>query len=337
VPWKETNVMDLREQFIEDWLRRTTSISELCERYEVSRKTGGKWIQRYHEGGRSGLVDRSRRPHHIANRVEPRIEEEVLKQRKLHPLWGPKKLRAWLDEHYPNDRWPAESTIGALLKERGLIGERRKRQRTPHGSEPLSAPREANELWATDFKGCFRVGGKYTHPLTISDGCTRFLIRVQSLLSERTDLVKPEFEAAFREYGLPLRIRSDNGAPFASRSIAGLSELSVWWIKLGITPERIVPGKPQQNGRHERMHKTLKAETASPPRTDTEAQQQAFDEFRRCYNEERPHEALGQRTPASLYSPSPRSFPATLHDPEYPNEFEVRQISGTGNLLLDWS
>lgn len=334
MPWKETCVMDQREAFIADWLARSATIKGLCERYGISRKTGSKWVQRFYDGGLPGLIDRSRKPLRIPHKVGPDVVAAIVDARRLHPLWGPKKLRAWLERKAPGMRLPAPSTIGLLLKERGLVAERRKRLRTPRPSEPLSAATAPNVTWCTDFKGCFRVDGKYCHPLTISDAFTRYLLCVQAVGAEREEFVQPQFERVFREYGLPLRMRSDNGAPFASRTLGGLSRLSVWWIRLGITPERIEPGCPQQNGRHERMHRTLKAETARPPRSDALAQQVAFDEFRRCYNEERPHEALGNATPASVYRPSLRPFPATLPDPEYPGDFLVRRVYKNGLLRV---
>jgi putative transposase len=318
--------MDQREAFIDEWLARRATLGEICGRFGISRKTGNKWIQRFYDGGRGELVDRSRRPFRIAGKVTDEVADRVVDARKRHPLWGPKKLRAWLERANPGEAWPAPSTIGLLLKRRGLIGERRKRLRTPRSSEPLAAATAPNVIWCTDFKGCFRVDGKYCHPLTISDGFSRYLLCVQSLAAEREELVKPCYEATFREYGLPLRMRSDNGAPFASKAPGGLSRLSVWWIKLGITPERIDPGSPEQNGRHERMHRTLKDETARPPRSDASAQQRAFDEFRRSYNQERPHEALGNLTPASVYVASSRRFPEKVADPEYPEDFLIKRV-----------
>lgn len=324
--------MDQREAFIDEWLARRSTLGELCGRYGISRKTGNKWIQRFYDGGRGGLADLSRRPFKIPWKVTQLVADEVVAARTRHPLWGPKKLRAWLEQRDSETTWPAPSTIGLILKNRGLIAERRKRLRTPRSNEPLSAATEPNVTWCSDFKGCFRVEGIYCHPLTISDGFSRYLLCVRSVMAEEEKLVKPYYEATFREYGLPLRMRTDNGPPFASRTVGGLSRLSVWWIRLGVTPERIDPGCPQQNGRHERMHRTLKAETAHPPCSSMEAQQQAFDEFRRCYNEERPHEALGNKPPASVYHPSSRTFPEKLLDPEYPEDFEVKRASLKGVL-----
>jgi transposase InsO family protein len=328
----EMGVMEQRRKFIEAWLQRREPLNVLCEQFGISRKTGHKWTQRFYAGGGPALADRSRRPLQTPHAVSADTADTIVALRKRFPLWGPKKLRAWLYEREPNITWPAASTIGALLKQRGMVKERRRRIRTPIATQPLSTATEPNVLWCTDFKGCFRVGGQYCHPLTISDAHTRFLLCVKAVEGERFELVKPAFESVFREYGMPWRIRSDNGAPFASNAVGGLSRLSVWWVKLGITPERIVPGHPEQNGRHERMHRTLKDQTARPPRPSEAAQQRAFDDFSREYNHERPHEALGQRTPASAYVSSTRRFPDKLADPEYPHAFDVRRLDRFGTL-----
>lgn len=332
MPWKETQAVDERRKFIEEWLRTRAPMRELAERYGVSRKTAYKWRDRYHQGGLSALPDASRAPLTRPNRVDEQTAELIVALRQKHRLWGPKKLKAWLHANDPETKWPAASTIGELLKARGLVEGRRKRRRTPLSKQPLAAATESNIVWSTDFKGQFRVGGRYCFPLTITDNYSRFLLTVRGVGDEREATVKPIFERAFREYGLPYRIRSDNGAPFASRAIGGLSKLSIWWVKLGITPERIEPGKPQQNGRHERMHRTLKAETAKPPMPSAELQQTAFDNFIQEFNYERPHEALGQKPPASLYVPSSRVMPPEPSDPEYPSEFLVRRLDDTGKL-----
>jgi transposase InsO family protein len=334
VPWKVSSIMEHRERFVQEYWKRRQSLTALCEEYGIHRKTGWKWVKRFTEGGRPALVDRSHRPHRVAHALSEDVVRLVIETRKRFPMFGPKKLHAYLSQHEPDTRWPALSTIGVLLKEHGLIAERRRRARTPMATQPLSAATEPNVLWCTDFKGCFRVAGTYCHPLTISDGYSRFLLRVQAVDAERFELVKPVYESVFREYGMPLRIRSDNGAPFAAQAIGGLSRLSVWWLKLGITPERIQPGHPEQNGRHERMHRTLKAHTARPPRPSLQAQQEAFSEFRQHYNHERPHEALGQVTPSSVYRASPREFPQEVGDPDYPSDFLVRRIGARGELKI---
>jgi transposase InsO family protein len=333
VPWKELNIVDERRAFIAEWLKRKEGFGELCDTYGISRKTGYKWVQRFYDGGISGLLDRSRRPHRLVNKVSEEIEEVVVKARERYPTWGPKKLKAWLAKQDPETRWPAESTIGALLKRRGLVLNRRKRTRTPHQTQPLAAATEPNAVWTTDFKGAYRVAGKYCHPLTIADAHSRFLLKLHPLEGERFSLVQPVFERVFREYGMPYRIRSDNGSPFASRqSVGGLSRLAVWWVRLGITPELIEPGHPEQNGRHERMHRTMKAEGVHPGRSREGEQERLLEQFRVYYNEERPHEALGQRTPTEVYNHSPRTFPEDLPEPEYPREFVLRRVQKEGHF-----
>lgn len=332
MPWKETQAVDERRKFIEEWLRRRAPMAQLAAEFGVSRKTAYKWAERYHQGGLAGLVDASRAPHTRPQQVDEATAKKIVELRQRHPFWGPKKLRAWLEQHAPEIRWPAVSTMGELLKARGLVEERRKRRRTPLSTQPLAAATESNIVWSADFKGQFKVGGRYCYPLTISDNFSRFLLAVDGVDDEREPTVKPIFERVFRDDGLPLRMRTDNGPPFASKAIGGLSRLSVWWVKLGITPERIEPGQPQQNGRHERMHRTLKAQTARPPRPTREAQQAAFDEFRGVYNAERPHEALQQRPPASVYQRSMRVWSGEVNDPDYPNDFLVRRVSKSGEL-----
>jgi transposase InsO family protein len=332
MPWQETHVVDLREKFIVEIMKKHRSLTECCAEFGVSRKTGSKWLQRFFQGGVPSLLDLSRRPHHSPQAVSEAVAELVVAARQAHPLWGPRKLRAWLTNRDAATRWPASSTIGDLLKRRGLVGKRRRRQRTPCATQPLAAATESNLVWCADFKGQFRVAGVYCHPLTITDAYSRYLLRVTALDSENDELAKMVFEATFREFGLPLRIRTDNGRPFATTALGGLSQLSVWWVRLGITPERIAPGHPEQNGRHERMHRTLKDATARPPKPSAEQQRRAFDDFVREYNQERPHESLGQRTPASVYSPSPRPYPEELPDPEYPPEFQVRRVYKDGRV-----
>lgn len=335
MPWKETSAVDERRKFIEEYWTRHWSVGELAERYGISRKTAYKWIERYRQGGKGALAELSRAPKTRPHRVDQETARLILELRERHRFWGPKKLKAWLESQRPDVKWPAASTIGALLKSHGLVGERRVKRRTPLRTQPLAAATEPNLLWSADFKGHFRVAGRYCYPLTITDNFSRYLLVVQSVRDTREQTVKPIFERAFREYGLPLRIRTDNGAPFASKAIGGLSRLSIWWVRLGITPERIDPGQPQQNGRHERMHRTLKAETASPPRPSEQVQQEAFDAFRREYNEERPHEALDQKPPASVYVPSSPEMPNEVPDPEYPHDFIVRRVAENG--VVAWA
>jgi putative transposase len=332
VPWKEILVVEQRQAFIEAWLRKDESFNALCERFGVSRKAGYKWVERFRQGGIANLVDRSRAPRSRPQTTPEPVAEAIVRLRQKRCFWGPRKLRAWLASKDPDTQWPAASTIGDLLKARGLVEPVRRRPRVPCSTQPLAAATAPNVVWSADFKGCFRVAGRVCNPLTITDNFSRMLLRLERVDTLREEHVAPVFDAAFEEYGLPWRIRTDNGAPFATRSPGGLSKLSVKWVKLGIIPERIEPGKPQQNGRHERMHRTLKLETASPPRPSMELQQHAFEHFRAVYNEERPHEALGQKTPASMYGRSPRVQPSELPDPEYPDDFELRRVHHNGTI-----
>lgn len=332
MPWKETNAVDERIRFIEDYWTRRWSVAELAERYGVSRKTAYKWIERQRQGGFAALADKSRAPRRRPNRVSSEVANRIVELRQRHPSWGPKKLKSWLENNQPKQVWPAASTIGALLKSRGLVAERHKKRRTPLSTQPLAAATESNMVWSADFKGQFKVGGRYCYPLTITDNFSRYILAVEGVNGTQEKTAKPIFERAFHENGLPWRIRTDNGAPFASKAVGGLSRLSIWWVKLGITPERIEPGQPQQNGRHERMHRTLKAETARPPKSNEELQQEAFDSFRKVFNDERPHEALNQQPPASVYLPSSREMPNEVSDPDYPYDFITRRVRSNGHL-----
>lgn len=335
MPWDEAPRMEQRERFISDLDSCLYSMTELCTRYEISRKTGYKWAQRYASEGLEGLQDRSRAPKSCPHRTAEEICEALLELRRAHPTWGPQKLLAWLHKREPAVSWPAASTVGDLLKRHGLVSSRRQvaRQCAPAG-RPLSRAAAPNQVWTSDFKGQFRTGeGRLCYPLTVADGFSRFLLGVEGLDSVAESTAWPVFERLFREHGLPEVLRTDNGSPFASgRAVAGLSRLSVRWIKLGIRPERITPGHPEQNGAHERMHRTLKAETARPPAQSRAEQQERFDRFRRIYNEERPHEALSQRPPSELYQSSPRAYPSQVPEPEYPGHFEVRRVRHRGEI-----
>lgn len=330
--WKETRVHDERMKFILEVEAAERPLAEICRAYGISRKTGYKWIGRYEQEGVAGLADRSRAPHHRPNAIAEPIQQQVLELRSERPYWGERKLHSVLDRERPQQHWPAPSTIGSLLKRHGLTHpQRRRRRATP--SVELSEAVEPNQVWAIDFKGHFLTGdGQRCDPLTISDTASRYLLRCQAV--EKTDFahVRALLEATFREYGLPQAMRSDNGPPFASVGLGGLSRLAVWWIRLGVLPERIEPGHPEQNGRHERLHRTLKRETASPPRATGRAQQKAFDAFRQQYNQQRPHEALEMNTPASVYLPSPRAYPARLPEIEYPEGFQTRRVQPHGDI-----
>lgn len=336
MPWKATCPMDERVKFIGAYLRGEIKVNRLSDSFGVSRKTAYKWIKRYAEGGIAELVERSKRPHEHPNATSPEVVALVIAMRKEHAFWGPKKLLAVLASGYPGLKLPATSTVGHLLARHGLTHAQRKvRRSTPYG-QPFLGYDKPNAVWCADFKGHFRLLDRTRcHPLTISDGYSRFLLRCESLRHPRLEPSRAVFEQAFKEFGMPEAIRTDNGAPFSSNTLGGLSFLAVWWMRLGIRPERIEPGRPDQNGRHERMHRTLKHEAVGADKLDFAAQQTRFDEWRKEYNEVRPHEALGQTTPASNYASSDRVYPAELPELTYPATFETRRINHAGYLLWD--
>lgn len=333
MPWNEVSPMDERKQFIADVLRRTVSVSELCERYNVSRKTAYKWIGRHQEEGLRGLRVRSHASHTCPHRTPEDTVALIVQARLRHPRWGAKKLLRILGDRHPMRDWPSRSTVCDILDRNDLVKHPRNRRRIGHPGKPTAAMDEPNRVWCADFKGHFRTrDGIYCYPLTVTDGFSRYLLGCHGLPSTACSEAKPVFRRLFREHGLPERIRTDNGVPFATNTLARLSSLSAWWVRLGVLPDLIEPGKPQQNGRHERMHRTLKAETARPPAASMRSQQRSFDAFRREYNHERPHEALGQETPASKYRPSPRRYPERLPALEYPPHFERRYVSANGGM-----
>ena len=325
--------MKERMRFVTDWERDLYSMVELCERYGVSRKTGYKWAGRYEREGPDGLRERSRAPHHCPHRISADVAEAICTARTQHPGWGPEKLLQWLKRRHPTMDVPAASTAGDLLARRGLVRKRRRRRHYTHPGVVPPTTEEPNDLWTADFKGHFRTrDGVYCYPLTVADQHSRYLLACQGLLSTKGVGVRPVFDRLFREYGLPRAIRTDNGVPFATTGIHGLSQLNVWWIRLGIQHQRILPASPQQNGAHERMHRTLKAATARPPQRHLPAQQRAFNRFRVLYNDERPHQFLRGRTPASLYSPSPRAYTGALRPIEYPGHYIPKRVTNAGTL-----
>jgi len=325
--------MEQRVRFVLEYERGWHSMSELCKAYSIARETGYYWVRRYQQGGLEALQDRDRAPRQHPNQTPKAIEQVVLELRRAHMSWGPRKLKHVLEREQPEQVWPAVSTIGALLAREGLVIGRKKRRRAPPYSEPFAAAAAANRVWCADFKGWFRTAdGERIDPLTISDAYSRYLLRCQAVEKSDGQPVRAIFESAFREYGLPQALRTDNGTPFASRAVGGLSRLAVWWIKLGIVPERIAAGHPEQNGRHERMHRTLKQETAAPAARDRRAQQRAFDRRRHEYNEERPHEALGMETPSARYTASSREYPVRIAEPEYGSAFQVRRVRHCGQF-----
>jgi len=335
MPWKEINVMDERLKMVSDWIGGEYTVTELSIIYGVSRKTIYKWIARYNEYGVEGLNELGCAPHAHPNQTNEAVIERVIQLKREHMNWGPKKLHSLLRRREPHIRWPSISTIEKWLKRNGLVMKRRYRRHVPPYTEPFLNCDKPNSVWSADYKGQFRTGDEYwCYPLTISDNMSRYLLTCRGLLSPCYIDTQQWFEWAFREYGLPYAIRNDNGTPFAGSGRTGLSRLSIWWIKLGIRPERIEPGKPQQNGRHERMHRTLKADTAKPPASSLRIQQSRFDEFMREYNEDRPHEALGQRPPADFYIPSSRRYPEKAGEPQYDEGVHVRLIGRSGEVMF---
>jgi putative transposase len=325
--------MDERARVIDAYRTGGFTVTELCARFGISRRIGYKWLARYDAEGKAGLRDRSRAPHHCPHRIDDAVAALLVATRRKRRAWGPEKLLAYLRPRYPGIDWPAVSTVGDLLKRRGLVTSRRRRYKAAHPGIGPPVTHAPNDLWTADFKGEFQTGdGDYCYPLTVADLHTRYLLECRGLRSTRTMGAQAVFERLFREHGLPRRLRTDNGGPFATNGLHGLSTLSVWWIHLGIQPQRILPAHPQQNGAHERMHKTLKREAIRPPRATLAAQQRAFDRFRGVYNTERPHQALGGATPASRYRPSPRPYPEPLPPIEYPGHFAVREITAAGTF-----
>jgi putative transposase len=332
MPWKETCPMDQRVAFIADWLRDAWTMTELAARYQVSRKTAYKWTERYQADRETGLLDHSRAPK-VHGRAQPAaIRARVLAVRRRYPHWGPKKLRALLQDQDPAQAWPAASTMGDWLRDAGLSAPRRRVRYVVPLTRPLVAAQAPNDVWTADFKGWFRTGdGTRCDPLTVADACSRFVLCCRiTAVSQRG--VRPWFERTFREYGLPRALRTDNGSPFASTGAGRLTQLAVWWLKLGIQLDRIDPGHPEQNGRHERFHLTLQQEATASPAATPRAQQRRFDRLRREFNVVRPHEALGQRPPARVYVTSPRPYPAHLDDPWYDATHQVRRVNANGQI-----
>lgn len=327
--------MSERVWFLADLLKGGESMAALCRRYGVSRKTGYKWKARFDDGGLEALEPHSRAPAHHPNETPDDVVEAILESRRAHPRWGPRKLVCLLERTTPDLEVPCASTVGDILKRNGLVAPRVRRPRPPRYNEALTPGGAPNLVWCADFKGQFPVrNGRMCWPLTISDLHSRYLLRCQALTTSRAHQAIPVFHSAFQEYGLPTVIRTDNGVPFSSRSPGGLSRLSIWWIKLGIRAERIEPGRPDQNGSHERMHRTLKAETTKPPEETITAQQRRFARFRIEFNDVRPHEALGMATPAHFYELSPRSYPRRIPEPDYASDQVVRRTSRHGRAHL---
>jgi transposase InsO family protein len=331
MPWRETSPMEQRLEFIREVETELFTMTELAEQYGISRKTGYKWLERYAAEGATGLQDRSRRPHASPQATDPELLATLLRLRQRHPRWGAKKLLTVAARHAPKTDWPCASTVAAHLKARGLITPRRRRQPPLVVASSRVPITRANEVWTTDYKGEFLTGdGRYCYPLTLRDGFSRFVLRCDALTAHTLAVTRPRFERAFAEYGLPDRIRSDNGPPFGGPGLGRLSSLAVWWIRLGIVPERIDPGHPEQNGSHEQFHRVLKADTARPPAASAAAQQRRFTRFCTEYNHDRPHEGLDQTVPAAHYQLSSRPLPRQLPSLEYPGHAEIRRVDQNG-------
>ena len=331
--WQETCIMDQRMCFIVACVAGEESVSSLCRHFGISRKTGHKWLSRYRAEGVGGLDDRSRAPLTRPGAVPGDIAALVLSVRHRHPSWGPRKVKAWLEARHRWTGFPAASTIGGLFDRAGLTRPRQRRRRVGPSASPLAACRAPNDVWCADFKGWFLTGdGIRVDPFTLSDAHSRYLLRCQAVGRADAAHVWPVLASAFHEHGLPRVLRSDNGPPFAGLGVAGLSRFAVTLIKAGVLPDRIAPGKPQQNGRHERLHLTLKQDTAAPPAASLAEQIERFAAFREIYNDERPHEALGQVPPASVYTPSPRAFDGVLRSPDYDTDAEVRRVRNKGGI-----
>lgn len=330
--WTTTDPKQEKTAFILEAQSGDHSVADMARRYGISRKTAYKWIERFKEEGWEGLEERSRAPQEHPNALGAEVEKLILEFKARWPKWGAPKLLVKLRERLEAD-CPSESSVSRILQRNGLVRPQGRRRARAQGTA-LQDYAANNAIWCADFKGWFKTtDGMICTPLTITDGFSRYILRCQGL-SQGTGsvVVKPIFEAVMREYGMPEAIRTDNGTPFASTGLGGLTDLSVWWLRLGIRLERSRPGCPQDNGRHERMHRTLKAETATPPRATMAAQQRAFDAFRREYNEERPHEALEGRAPGQIYQPSTREFPERVPEVEYPANWETRQVRPSGQI-----
>ncbi len=332
MPWHETSPMEERVELVREYESGLFTMTELAAQYGISRKTGYKWLERYEAEGVLGLLNRSRRPHESPQATDPDLLATLLQLRRRHPQWGPKKLLTVASRHDPAAAWPCAATVAMHLKANQLIQARRRRPRpVPVDARVLPPVTAANEVWTADFKGEFLTGDRrYCYPFTLRDGFSRFVLRCDALTAHTLAVTRPCFEPAFAEYGLPDRIRSDNGPPFGGPGLGRLSSLAVWWIRLGIVPERITPGHPEQNGSHEQFHAVLKAHTTRPPAATARAQHRRFTRFCAEYNHERPHEALDQAVPATRYQPSRRSLPHRVPPLEYPGHVEIRRVDQNG-------
>lgn len=333
--WKKASEKDMKMMFIGDWLKKEFNFTALCKRYGISRPTGYHLIKSYLLEGERCLHEKSRAPHAIPHKTSQRIESTLIELKYRFPYWGPKKIRDYLLIQDKETRWPASSTIGEIFNKHGLVKRRRIRKRVPAHSGPLSHCHAPNQVWSADFKGQFRLSNKkYCYPLTITDNWSRYIFACEGFLSPSCDNVIRTFEKVFKEFGLPQAIRTDNGQPFCGLGVGGLTRLSIWFLKLGIMPERIDLGSPQQNGRHERMHRTLKESAITPKKYSLCEQQDIFNNFIKEFNFERPHEALQAKRPYEVYSNSKNIFPDTIPEITYPDGFLVRQVKSAGEIKI---
>jgi len=333
MPWPETDPVKERRRFMLEVEGGQFSFSEACQRFGISRQKGYKWLRRYETEGVSGLEDRSHRPRHCPHATPEYVLEAAYELRRHRPRWGAEKILARLAVVHPEWPLPGERVLHRHLVRAGFVEKRPRSARRPHPGRPTAPFDAPNAIWSADFKGQFKtLDGIYCYPLTVQDGFSRSLLGCQALAGPTHVATRRVLTQLFRDYGLPQRLRTDNGTPFASMALGRLSQLSVWLIKLDVMPDLIEPASPQQNGRHERMHRDLKAETTIPPAASRSAQQRRFNAWRTEFNEIRPHEALGQKTPASVYEPSPRPFPRRPKGPEYPAHFETRKVSTNGGI-----
>lgn len=335
MPWRDIRPMDSKLQFVSLVLESLMTMTDLCSIFNISRKTGYKWLSRYQAEGPEGLRDKTTAPNHIPHKTSKEISDFIVSCRKKHPSWGARKITHQAQHVIPHIDLPSETTINNIIKREGLTSKKRRRRKPSHPGRPSATAQRSNDIWTTDFKGQFKTkDGLYCYPLTILDEYSRFLIQCQALYSTSYDGVFKVFKRVFSEYGLPNAMKSDNGIPFATTGLARLSKLSVWWIKLGINPILIQPASPYQNGVHERMHKTLKDETTIPPAGDLKAQQRKFNTWKKEYNFDRPHETLMGKYPSQVYRPSLKKYPSKVPDVDYPDHFEVRFVSA--NKCFRW-
>jgi putative transposase len=332
MPWQGVSPVDLRLRFVTEYLSDLYSVTELAASYGISRKTAYYWIRQYEREGPGRLAGASRRPHRLPRATAREIVDRLVAVRRQHPWWGAGKIRDYLCRIAPDTTWPCRDTIHTLLRREGLVRQKRRR-RAIAPAHHLTRPTAPNQVWTADFKGQFATGdGVLCYPFTLRDGYSRFVLRCQALPAIRLPDTQAQLARAFAEFGLPERIRTDNGPPFGGSGLAGLSRLAVWLLRLQILPERTRPGCPGDNGSHEQFHAVLKRHTALPPAASRAAQQRRFAAFVEEYNHVRPHDAVGHAPPATRYQPSPRPFPRRLPDVEYPADAEVRRVSDRGRI-----